>query len=337
MGTELVRVEQGQMSQRALITKEQLKVDTEQRQLLMEYVTKHMVEGIDADYGVIPGTKKKTLLKPGAEKLIDLFRCTPQYKLVKEIEDFEKNLFIYMFRVRIVSRDAGVVLAEGYGSANSREGRYRWRSAARKCPQCGKEAIIQGKAEYGGGWLCFKKKDGCGAKFGEGDRSIEDQAQGQVENEDIATSANSILKVAKKRALVDGAIALARCSDLFTQDVEDLMPMAPEPAPAAAPKAEPKKEAPELNPLTHVAWGKELKAAQISSLTNEQLTFLVEEGSGLIKTAKPGAKWIKRMQDCINAMGQEIDRRVDKEEEAQAAADSFSVPLPAEGDAELPF
>jgi hypothetical protein len=34
------------------------------------------------------------------------------------------------------------------------------------CPACGKKgAIIKGKAEYGGGYLCFAKKGGCGAKF----------------------------------------------------------------------------------------------------------------------------------------------------------------------------
>jgi hypothetical protein len=34
------------------------------------------------------------------------------------------------------------------------------------CPECGKsKAVIKGKAEYGGGWLCFGKKGGCGAKW----------------------------------------------------------------------------------------------------------------------------------------------------------------------------
>ena len=38
---------------------------------------------------------------------------------------------------------------------------------AMKCPGCGEtKAVIKGKAEYGGGYLCFKKKGGCGAKWG---------------------------------------------------------------------------------------------------------------------------------------------------------------------------
>lgn len=36
-------------------------------------------------------------------------------------------------------------------------------AGALNCPECGKsKAVIKGKEEYGGGWLCFKKKGGCG-------------------------------------------------------------------------------------------------------------------------------------------------------------------------------
>ncbi|MBN9687099.1 MULTISPECIES: hypothetical protein [unclassified Corallococcus] len=206
---------------RALITRDVLKYEAEQRKLLAEYVKGQMVAG--TDFGVIPGTPKPTLLKPGAEKLVTLFRCTPKFTLMEKqsTQDFERGFFNYVFRCRIFSRDADAVVAEGFGSANSYESRYRWRNAARKCPGCGKEAIIQGKAEYGGGWLCFKKKDGCGAKFNADDTSITGQQVGRVENPDLPDMANTVLKMTKKRALVDASIALARCSDMFTQDVED--------------------------------------------------------------------------------------------------------------------
>lgn len=206
---------------RAIIMAEALKEDTEQRAILAQYVAKHMKPG--TDFGVIPGTEKPTLLKPGAEKLTDLYRCTPKYDITNKIEDWDKGLFHYEFRVQIVSRDADTVLAEGYGSANSREGRYRWRTASRVCPKCGKDAIIKGKEEFGGGWLCFGKKGGCGAKWSDGAKEIEGQEIGRVENDDVYTLVNTILKMAKKRSLVDGAIALARCSDIFTQDIEDFV------------------------------------------------------------------------------------------------------------------
>src|SRR5688500_14603962 len=109
-------------SQRAVVLSRTLDEDREQRKLLAEYIRDHMTDGVD--YGKIPGTEKPTLLKPGAEKLTDLFRCTPQFRLIKIDEDFDKGFFNYIFRVRLVSRDANAVLAEGFGSANSREGRY---------------------------------------------------------------------------------------------------------------------------------------------------------------------------------------------------------------------
>jgi hypothetical protein len=217
---------------RGILTKQALDAEKEQRQLLAEYVRGQMKEGVD--YGKIPGTDKDTLLKPGAEKLVDLFRCTPKFHLVKVEEDFEKGSFNYIFRVRLYQRSVDAVLAEGYGSANSHEGRYRWREAQRKCPNCSKATIIKGKEEYGGGWVCFTKKGGCNAKYKDGDAKVESQTVGRVANDDVATLANTILKMAKKRALVDGAIALARCSDMFTQDVEDMDVPEERPAPQQA-------------------------------------------------------------------------------------------------------
>lgn len=204
---------------RAVITPEALAFESEQRKLLGKYVRDQMIEG--TDFGVIPGTTNKTLLKPGAEKLCGLFHCVPEYTLEDKTEDWASGLFSYRFLCRVVSAAGGVV-AEGVGSCSSYEKKYRYRAAERVCPSCGKAAIIKGKAEYGGGYLCWAKKDGCGAKFGDNDRSITDQQVGQIENPDMADIVNTILKMAKKRALVDAAISLARCSDLFTQDVEEI-------------------------------------------------------------------------------------------------------------------
>jgi hypothetical protein len=46
------------------------------------------------------------------------------------------------------------------------------------CPNCGKNAIIKSKAEYGGGWLCYKEKSGCGARFTSDPSEISHQAAG---------------------------------------------------------------------------------------------------------------------------------------------------------------
>lgn len=216
MTTELAKVERGG---RAMIVADALVTEGEQRKLLGQYVQQHMVDG--TDYGVIPGTKNKTLLKPGAEKLTQLFRCIPRFTVEEKVERWDTGLFYYRFSCQVVTQADGVVVAEGVGSCSTYESRYRWRVSARKCPACGKEAIIKGKAEYGGGWLCFKKKDGCGAKFADDAEAIVGQPVGRVENPDLIDSVNTVLKIAKKRALVDAAISLARCSDIFTQDAED--------------------------------------------------------------------------------------------------------------------
>lgn len=240
---------------RALVLAEALTQEAEQRQLLMQYVAHHMVEG--TDYGVIPGTERKdkdgkpaptpkALLKPGAEKLTELFRCTPKFRQTKCIEDWDKPLFFYEFECLIEQRDTGAVLAHGVGSCNSRESKYRWRNADRACPACGAAAIKRSKfppkddPDGTPGWYCFAKAGGCGANYGHDDAAITGQAVGRVENPDVADAVNSILKIAKKRALVDAAIALARCSDLFTQDVEDFAgdePARPRPDASAEPRA----------------------------------------------------------------------------------------------------
>jgi hypothetical protein len=219
-------VRESRIATRPLLTRAILDQESEQRKLLGEFVKREMIEG--HDYGVIPGTKEKTLLKPGAEKLTGLFRCAPEFEIESKIEDFDKPLFHYAFRCRIVGIESGAKIAEGFGSCNSREGKYRWRTEDRKCPKCGAAAIMRSKypprdaPDEEPGWYCFAKKGGCGQNYSAGDETIESQTTGRVENDDIATLNNNILKVAKKRALVDASLALARCSDMFTQDMEDV-------------------------------------------------------------------------------------------------------------------
>jgi hypothetical protein len=53
------------------------------------------------------------------------------------------------------------------------------------CPNCGKDAVIKGKPEYGGGWVCYSKKGGCGAKFT--DQEMADAISHQTKGEPAAT------------------------------------------------------------------------------------------------------------------------------------------------------
>lgn len=188
-----------------------------------EFVKGYLVP--DEDYGLIPGTPKPTLFKPGADKLCELYGLADDFAIESRVENYqaEPPLFDYTLKCTLTTRRDGRLVGTGFGSCNSWEGKYRYRTANRKCPLCNKEAIIKGKEEYGGGWLCFKKKDGCGAKFLDGDKAIEGQESGKVANDDICTLKNTILKMAKKRAKIDAVIAVTRSSGIFTQDMDDIV------------------------------------------------------------------------------------------------------------------
>ena len=181
----------------------------------------------DVDYGMIPGTDKLTLLKPGAEKLTTFFGLSTRFQLIERIEDWTgeehdgEPFFYYLYRCQLYRGD--LLIAESDASCNSRETKYRYREAQRICPECSQAAIIRGKEEYGGGYVCFRKKGGCGAKFLVGDAVIESQQVGRVPNPDIADQVNTIQKMGQKRSLVAACLLAVNASEFFTQDVEDMV------------------------------------------------------------------------------------------------------------------
>lgn len=216
-----------QLATRPILSREMITIEQEQRAIIGEYVQSQMIEGVD--FGTIPGTKKKSLYKPGAEKLTSLFHCMPRFTILEQTEDFKAGFFYYKFKCEIETMQ-GAVVSEGFGSCNSLESRYRYRNDERKCPECGKPAIRKSKfaprdrPNDPPGFYCHDKQGGCGANFQHDDESIIHQVVGKIENPDRADVANTCLKMGKKRALVDAALSLSRCSDLFTQDVEDDLP-----------------------------------------------------------------------------------------------------------------
>lgn len=173
-------------------------------------------------YGTIPGCgPKPTLLKPGAEKLCSTFRLSPSYS--KERIDHQNGHIEYEITCTLKHIGTGLFIGQGLGSCTTLEGKFRYRKAAASCPMCGKDnTIIKGKKEYGGGWLCYKRKGGCGEKFSDGDERIENQEMGRIEHDNPADYYNVVLKMAKKRALVDAVLTSTAASDIFIQDFDDL-------------------------------------------------------------------------------------------------------------------
>ena len=175
-----------------------------------------MVENVD--YGKVPGTGKDCLLKPGAEKLGVLFQLDIQ---IENEKHFDGQHLTVSSKAVAYHAPTGARLGFGEGMCSTYESKYAYRQPKRICPKCGEEAVIKGKDEYGGGWLCWKKKDGCGAKFPDGDQSIEGQSLERVDNPDLPDTWNTVVKMAEKRARVDVVLAVTGASAIFTQDIED--------------------------------------------------------------------------------------------------------------------
>lgn len=193
----------------------------ERYNMLVEFTRRVMQEG--KDFGKIPGAgDKPTLLKPGAEKLNNLFSHYPTFTVLDKVLDFDTGRFYFQYQCDIFRVEDGKRVGSGNGSCNSLEVKYRYRQGERKCPQCGKSSIIKGKEEYGGGWICFAKKGGCGAKFTDGDSSIEGQQVGRIENPEPFDLVNTIDKMAQKRSFVAATLIACNASEFFTQDIEDM-------------------------------------------------------------------------------------------------------------------
>ena len=246
----------------------------------------------DVHYGMIPGTDKPTLLKPGSEKIADCLNLCPHYEELEKVEDHGLSglqaFFHYRYRCALKERGTEVLVATGIGSCNSREGRYRWRWSERTCPACKKQTIIKGQAKFGGGWICWKKKGGCGSKFPGGAQEIESQEVGRIENEDIATLVNTIDKMAQKRALVAACLNLG-FSDYFTQDVEDWGPQeAQEPDNAPELPGEPAKNAP---PATHAP----KPADDLNTRRGAIMGALIGKGKPFGTKALEAKEWVQKV------------------------------------------
>lgn len=188
-------------------------------------------------YGVIPGTSreghpgKKSLLKSGAEKLCFTFGLSNRLEI--QTDNLPNGHREYRIICNLFDR-VGNQRGQGVGSASTMESKHRYRGAAGKpCPKCGTMAAKASKKEYGGGYYCDQKAGGCGwqTKAGTAEaKALDLIAAVRAENQDPADQYNTVLKMAKKRALVDAVLTATAASDIFAQDLEDLEDKIEEPA-----------------------------------------------------------------------------------------------------------
>lgn len=196
---EVVNIEEYAMSLEGLLS---------QVRLIQNVMQKVMKE--DEHYGIIPGTNKPTLLKPGAEKLCLTFRLDPDYDIIREVR--ERDFIAYTVLCRLRHIPTGQQVATGIGSCNSRETKYRYRSENTGKPVPKEYWDTRDPSILGGPQYRPRKKDGKWVIFE------------QVENDNPWDLDNTIIKMACKRALVAATLNATAASDIFTQDVEDMPP-----------------------------------------------------------------------------------------------------------------
>lgn len=127
------------------------------------FIDSVLITGVD--YGLIPNCKKPTLLKSGAEKILNYLGLIARTEITNRVEDYGAGFFCYEVKVFLIDYN-GVVKGEGVGIANTKESKYA-------------------------------KSNGYAVQ-------------------------NTVLKMAKKRALVDATLNVGNLSARFTQDVEDM-------------------------------------------------------------------------------------------------------------------
>lgn len=230
------------------------------------FVNEQLKRGID--YGVIPGVDKPTLLKPGAEKIMQLYGCAVELEVTRRDLDTATGHLSMEFTAKAISLANGTLVGMGVGSCSTYESKYRYRYETwkdkRNAPAAG-EGWEQKTGKWGAYWAR------------------------RTENRDLADQWNTVLKMGKKRAMVDLALTISGASERFTQDIEDVVDAEPDATPEAKPE-------PERAPRVNFAWSDAphgdstvgeawlLKAAQATSLTTDQVRGYVGDlhkyGSG---------------------------------------------------------
>lgn len=99
-----------------------------QRTQLKEFVQAALAENVD--YGIIPGTPKPSLYKPGAEKLCKLFQLGSRIVDKDRILEPANEFAMFSYTVEVFHIPTGRAVAQCEGSANSQEKKYKSRPAA---------------------------------------------------------------------------------------------------------------------------------------------------------------------------------------------------------------
>lgn len=158
------------------------------------------------DYGKIPNLAKDappSLFKPGSEQILAMF----QIAVEPVVEDLsEPDCFRFRVLARMTHAPTGQYLGSGVGECSSMETKYKWRKTYSEKEYTATDPERR-RMKFGR----FKNGQGKWQEF--------EEMQVRQEPADLA---NTILKMAKKRAQIDGTLTVTAASSMFQQDLEDM-------------------------------------------------------------------------------------------------------------------
>lgn len=197
MGSEIVKSEEKGMVAGARSADNILA----QKKIIHDVMAKVMKDGIH--YGKIPGCgDKPALLKPGIEALTSTFRIALTHK-TEDLSDGDSVR--YRVTSTAIYSPTGQVLGDALGECSSDERKYKWRAPV--CAEEFEEAAPDRKREF---W-----------KKGWNKNPPTKEKQVRTDHADIA---NTVLKMATKRADAGAVLLSLGVSDIFAQDVDEWTP-----------------------------------------------------------------------------------------------------------------
>jgi tellurite resistance protein len=195
MSNEIVKVDASQV----IASWESPEVLTERIKRMVQIMTKVMIA--DKHYGKIPGCAQNSLFQPGSQLLSVAFKLGHEpYRIEDLSTDDEKR---YRVTDRVFIQGTDVTIAYGIGECSSSEEKYMWRRAV-------------SDEEFEATEIDRRRE-----KFGKDYKTKQSYTTMQVRT-NPSDVANTVLKMARKRANINGTIEALAASEVFTQDAEDL-------------------------------------------------------------------------------------------------------------------
>lgn len=174
---------------------------------------------------------KPTLLKAGGEVLCATFMLSPKFsKTIRHLGDGHREID---FSCNLFHIPTGRFVGEGVGSCSTMESKYRYRYDNEPTGVGFGKNVWDAKdaGDYQRMKQLLRKELADAGQAAPPDADVwitKDSGQWQVavkqkiENPDIANEYNTVLKIAKKRALNDAILTATGASEYFTQDLEDI-------------------------------------------------------------------------------------------------------------------